>query len=279
MKFSQNWNLCQGFAIRIVVIGLLIQTITALQLEGLVTKKPRVSKYTMKPQAPTSPPSSTSTYRVNTTNGNTCILIRTDGLLSIQYRDKLNEDREADVYLPDNPGLKGICDNSDESSVTLSFRGFILSMYFSKTPGGERWYVNTIELSYSSSNPIFEHIDRPNLNVKLSTPPHTFLFPTPIGKSFECMQEKTIVMFSQDESDRSGHLAKLFLRDTRLQGFMYKVGGQWGSPFQCTATGTYRDESAPFYLGTILGIACIATVAGYGVWRYLKVKKFQYGNM
>lgn len=63
--------------------------------------------------------------------------------------------------------------------------------------GGERWYMNQIELSYSSSNPLFEHIDRPNLNVKLSTPPHTFLFPTPIGKSFECMPEKTVVMYSQ----------------------------------------------------------------------------------
>jgi hypothetical protein len=57
--------------------------------------------------------------------------------------------------------------------------------------------MNQIELSYSSSNPIFEHIDRPGLRVKLSTPPHTFLFPTPIGKSFECMQEKTVVMYAQ----------------------------------------------------------------------------------
>lgn len=63
--------------------------------------------------------------------------------------------------------------------------------------GGERWYVNNVELTYSTSNSLFEHIDRPNLNVKLSTPPHTFLFPTPIGKSFECMTEQTIVMFAQ----------------------------------------------------------------------------------
>lgn len=63
--------------------------------------------------------------------------------------------------------------------------------------GGERWFVNNVELSYSSSNPLFEHIDRPGLDVKLSTPPHTFLFATPIGKSFECMQEQTIVMYAQ----------------------------------------------------------------------------------
>jgi hypothetical protein len=33
------------------ILGLLIQLASALQLEGLVTKKPRVTKYTMKPQA------------------------------------------------------------------------------------------------------------------------------------------------------------------------------------------------------------------------------------
>ena len=43
---------------------------------------------------PTSPPSTVSLYRINATSGGaTCILIQTDGLLSIQYRDKLNEDR------------------------------------------------------------------------------------------------------------------------------------------------------------------------------------------
>lgn len=32
----------------------------------------------------------------------------------------------------------------------------------------------------------------------------------------------------QDENDKSGHLAKLYLRDTRMQAFMYRAGGQWG---------------------------------------------------
>lgn len=136
-------------------------------------------------------------YRLNSTDGKTCILIQTDGLLSIQYRDKLNEDKEADAYMPDNPGLTGMCDDSDDSTIMITFRGFTLTMYFEKTPGGERWYITTVELTYNSNNQLFEHIDRPNLNVKLSTPPHTFLFPTPIGKSFECSTEQTIVMYSQ----------------------------------------------------------------------------------
>ncbi|CAO1345794.1 unnamed protein product [Diamesa tonsa] len=275
------WNSrsIEDFLLPAVILTFLIHVVSTLQLEGLSTKKPRVSKYTLKPQAPTPAPSSVSLYRLNSTDGKTCILIQTDGLLSIQYRDKLNEDKEADAYMPDNPGLTGMCDDSDDSTIMITFRGFTLTMYFEKTPGGERWYITTVELTYNSNNQLFEHIDRPNLNVKLSTPPHTFLFPTPIGKSFECSTEQTIVMYSQDENDKSGHLAKLFLRDTRLQGFMYKAGGLFGPPFECSATGSYRDESAPFFFGTTLAIATICTVTGYGLWRYFKVKKFTYGNM
>lgn len=80
---------------------------------------------------PTSPPSSSSTYRVNATNGNTCILIQTDGLLSIQYRDKLNEDREADIYLPDYPGLTGWLDKLNERSedrITISFQELVITL-------------------------------------------------------------------------------------------------------------------------------------------------------
>lgn len=105
-------------------------------------------------------------YRINGTNGATCILIRTDGLLSIQYHAKLEEDyKEADAFLPDNPELYGDCTDPDASSITLKFKGFVLVMEFKKTPGGERWYVSNVELSYSSSNQIFEHIDRPGLEV------------------------------------------------------------------------------------------------------------------
>ena len=39
------------------------------------------------------------------------------------------------------------------------------------------------------------------------------------------------VYLPKDENDRSGHLAKLLFRETRMQGFMYKAGGQWGESF------------------------------------------------
>lgn len=112
----------------------------------------------------TSLPATSSVYRINNTIGATCILIRTDALLSVQYRDKLGDDREGDIFLPDYPELSGDC-QEDQSSITLKAKGFVLEMDFKKTPGGERWYVSNVELAYSSSNSLFEHIDRPGLEV------------------------------------------------------------------------------------------------------------------
>lgn len=83
-------------------------------------------------QQATLSPSSTSLYRVNNSLGNACILIRTDGLLSIKYRNKLKDDIEADVFLPDYPELTGDCVQEDFESLTMSFKGFTLKMYFRK---------------------------------------------------------------------------------------------------------------------------------------------------
>ncbi|KAG4077392.1 hypothetical protein HA402_009793 [Bradysia odoriphaga] len=226
----------------------------------------------------TSLPSTVSMYRINNTNGATCILIRTDALLSVSYRDKLGEDKELDIYLPDYPELWGTCED-DQSSISLKTKDFVLEIDFKKTPGGERWYVSYVEVSYSSSNPKFEHIDRPGLKVKLSTPPNTLLFGTPVGKSYTCDQEKIITMFSQDENDKSGHLAKLYLRELRMQSFMFKAANTWGPTFQCSATGTYRDETAPIAVGSALAIVTLCSVTAYGIWRYMKIKNVQYGAM
>lgn len=74
---------------------------------------------------------------------------------------------EANTFLPDDPQLSGDCSEEDVSSIALDFKGFKLSMQFRKTPGGERWYVSHVELSYSSSNPLLKLVDRPNLPVSI----------------------------------------------------------------------------------------------------------------
>lgn len=108
---------------------------------------------------------SLSLYRVNNTKGTTCILIATDGLLDITYRTVLGEDVTASLFLPDDVDISGDCSEEDIENLTMKFKGFTLYMVFKKTPGGERWYVSTIDLSYSSSNPLLKQIDRPNLQV------------------------------------------------------------------------------------------------------------------
>lgn len=77
----------------------------------------------------------TSIYRLNATNGITCILVSVDGLISIKYRNKLNEDVEADLYLPDEPKLTGECVESNVEILTLEFKGFVLTMTFRKVSG------------------------------------------------------------------------------------------------------------------------------------------------
>lgn len=77
-------------------------------------------------------------------------------------------------------------------------------------------------------------------------------------------------MYSQDKNDKSGHLAKLYLRELRMQSFMYKAANTWGPTFQCSATGTYRDETAPIAVGSTLAVVALCSVTGYGLWRLVQ---------
>ncbi|XP_023160241.1 lysosome-associated membrane glycoprotein 5 [Drosophila hydei] len=289
LKFRENnraLKYANGYVFNIIcciLFALLANSAQGLQLSAFTTKTPRVSKYTTKSPSASSMnhDATTSTYRLNATNGITCILMQVDGLISFRYRNKLNEDVEADLYMPDNPLLSGECDNTNLEILTMDFRGFSLSMTFKKSSGGEGWYINLFELTYSSSNPLFEHPDRPNLNVKLTSPAQTpMYFPTPVGKSYLCDKEQTVILYAPHESgDQSGHIARLYLRDMHMQSFMFKESGKWGPSFHCSATGSYRDETAPLAVGTALAIAVLLTISGYGGWRYFKVKKVQYGSM
>uniref|UniRef100_A0A1A9ZS46 Lysosome-associated membrane glycoprotein 2-like luminal domain-containing protein n=1 Tax=Glossina pallidipes TaxID=7398 RepID=A0A1A9ZS46_GLOPL len=282
---SQIWfSLVYKFMLSIcIIISLVVQFGQGIQLSAFTTKTPRITKYTTKSPASSSinHDATTSIYRFNATNGITCILISVDGLISIKYRNKLNEDVEADLYLPDNPILSGECEESNMEILTLEFKGFKLTMIFRKSSGGEGWYINQFKLDYSSSNSIFEHIDRPDIDVKLTSPSRTpMYFPTPVGKSYVCDKEQKVVMYAPDDSgDQSGHIAHLYLRDLHMQSFMFKESGKWGPSFHCSATGSYRDETAPLAVGTALAVAVLLIISGYSGWRYFKIKKVQYGSM
>lgn len=67
-----------------------------------------------------------------------------------------------------------------------------------QTPGGERWYADSLRLTYNSSARILEHAANQGRKVTLSTEAGELLFPTPVGKSFSCPEETVIELAEED---------------------------------------------------------------------------------
>ncbi|XP_059480643.1 lysosome-associated membrane glycoprotein 5 [Neocloeon triangulifer] len=220
------------------------------------------------------PEGGTAIYRQYAKDGTVCTLIRTDGLLTFTYVDKIKEKTETDVYLPNEVTVSGHCHLEDSSLLTMRWKSYILNWFFMKTPGGERWYLDRLEVKFNTSEKKFEHYPKPGRAVRLSTPAKVGLFPTPVGKAYECNEEETIQL--EGGKDIS---ASILLRDLKIQPFIFK-GDDFGPEFICQpGAKSYRDERAPLAVGTTLAVVTLLTVAGYGVYRYIKIKKVQYDNV
>ncbi|EGI69659.1 LAMP family protein C20orf103-like protein [Acromyrmex echinatior] len=215
-------------------------------------------------------------YRLDGSNGQACILLQVDALITVKYKTKLGEDQEADIYVPDDATVTGNCDNENTVTMSLKWKAFVLSWSFAKTPGGERWYVEKIELTYNSSDKHFEHIAQPNKTIRLSTGQKhsSMLFPTPVGKSYACSEETEIPL-----TDGKNH-ASVLLRDMKLQPFKFK-NNEFAAEFSCTSLSARasRDETAPVAVGSTLAAAVLLTITGYAAYRYFKVKKVKYDTM
>ncbi|XP_011264855.1 uncharacterized protein LOC105256549 isoform X2 [Camponotus floridanus] len=215
-------------------------------------------------------------YRLDRSNGQACILLQVDAIIAVKYRTKYGDDQEVDIYVPDDATVTGNCDNENTVTMSLKWNAFVLSWSFAKTPGGERWYVEKIELTYNSSDKHFEHVDQPNKTIRVSTgQKHSvMLFPTPVGKSYACSDEKVIEL-----TDGKNH-ASVLLRDMKLQPFKFK-NNEFASEFSCTLLSARagRDETAPVAVGSTLAAAVLLTITGYAAYRYFKVKKVKYDTM
>ncbi|XP_031846846.1 lysosome-associated membrane glycoprotein 5 [Nomia melanderi] len=215
-------------------------------------------------------------YRLDGSNGQACILLQVDALITVKYRTKLGEDQEANIYVPNDATVTGNCNDENTVTMSLKWNAFLLSWSFAKTPGGERWYVEKIELTYNSSDRHFEHIDQPGKTIRLSTAQkHSpMLFPTPIGKSYACNNETAIPL-----TDGKNH-ASVLLRGMKLQPFKFK-NNEFAAEFSCTALSArgFRDETAPVAVGSTLAAAVLLTITGYAAFRYFKVKKVKYDTM
>ncbi|XP_029156547.1 uncharacterized protein LOC114929237 [Nylanderia fulva] len=216
-------------------------------------------------------------YRLDRSNGQACILLQVDAIVAVKYRTKYGEDQEVDIYVPDDATVTGNCDNENTVTMSLKWNAFVLSWSFAKTPGGERWYVEKIELTYNSSDKHFEHVDEPNKTIRVSTgQKHSaMLFPTPVGKSYACSEEKVIPL-----TDGKKNQASVLLRDMKLQPFKFK-NNEFASEFSCASLSARagRDETAPVAVGSTLAAAVLLTITGYAAYRYFKVKKVKYDTM
>ncbi|EZA58434.1 hypothetical protein DMN91_007808 [Ooceraea biroi] len=222
------------------------------------------------------PSSEQPLYRLDRSNGQACILLQVDALITIKYRTKLGDNRDAGIYVPSDAIVTGNCDNENTVTMSLKWEHYVLSWSFAKTPGGERWYVEKIELIYNSSDKHFEHIDQPNKTIRLSTGQKhsSMLFPTPVGKSYACANETQIPL-----TDGKNH-ATVFLWNIKLQPFKFK-NNEFAAEFSCTALSARagRDETAPVAVGSTLAAAVLLTITGYAAYRYFKVKKVKYDTM
>ncbi|KAI4475268.1 hypothetical protein M0804_014409 [Polistes exclamans] len=215
-------------------------------------------------------------YRLNGTNGQACILLQTDAVIAIKYRTTFGTDRVASLFVPDDATVTGNCDNENTVTMSLKWDAFVLFWSFAKTPGGERWYVEKIELTYNSSDRHFEHVDQPHKTVRLSTgSKHSaMLFPTPVGKSYACDNETEIHLTDGKNT------ASVILRNMKLQPFKFK-NNEFAAEFSCASLSARanRDETAPVAVGSTLAAAVLLTITGYAVYRYFKVKKVKYDTM
>ncbi|XP_046400153.1 uncharacterized protein LOC124166604 isoform X2 [Ischnura elegans] len=257
-------------------------TPASLEIEGSSSVRPSPSRSPVTTE-PT-PTSSTAQYRLTGSDGKVCIILQVDALLSFHFKTMSGEERDKDIFVPEQAKISGECISEDQAKMSLSWKSYVLAWYFMKTPGGERWYVEKIDLSFHTDEKAFEHYPFPGRLVRLTTSKEKgpLLFPTPVGKSYLCSHTETSVDLVPKEglsNAKQAPTATLLLRDFKLQPFIFK-NDEFGPEYVCTPNGSrFRDETAPIAVGSTFAIVVLLTVAGYGIYRHFKVKKVQYDTM
>ncbi|KAK9878367.1 hypothetical protein WA026_021677 [Henosepilachna vigintioctopunctata] len=217
-----------------------------------------------------------ATYRLNNNNiGTTCILMRTDAVVEVNFRLH-NLEEQADSFIPEKALVEGTCTGEDTSNLRLSWTGYSLVINFAKTPGGELWYIDKVTLTVSPDLPQLKGIKIHDNAIKLYH--KTMLIPTPVGKSYSCAELDIPLETDKDDRPPPGLRGSLLLRALQLQPFMYK-SDNFEAAIECKAMREYRDETAPLAVGSTLAIFVLMTISGYAIYRHFKVKNVQYNTM
>ncbi|KAL4127178.1 hypothetical protein QTP88_011375 [Uroleucon formosanum] len=162
-----------------------------------------------------------SLFRLNEEEGNTCILLRVDAVIEVKFKTKLGSEDQTDLYVPDDAEVTGDCSNEDDATLILKWKNFVFTWYFTKTLGGERWFVKALELEINTGDKHFDHIKTKDKIVRLSTVSSygTLLFMTPVGQSYSCQKEISVVLSDQNVPTMKGYV---LLRAFTVQPFIFK---------------------------------------------------------
>ncbi|XP_030757470.1 uncharacterized protein LOC115883278, partial [Sitophilus oryzae] len=253
------------------------------------TESLNVNKGTSRPRRPTVEILTTTTkapkddsgaalYRfINRNTDATCILLKTDGVVEVNFLLHGLEE-QADSFIPENAMVTGNCAKEDTVKMNIGWTGYSLALTFDKTPGGDHWYLSNVELTVSIiDNDKFNGIKTRDNTLKLYS--SKMLIPTPVGKSYLC--PRVSIPLETDEADhppKNVH-GSLLLRLLQVRAFIsaMKISLRRSSVNLKGALG--KSETAPIAVGSTLAILLLATVTGYGVFRYFKVKNVQYNTM
>ncbi|KAF5279365.1 hypothetical protein FQA39_LY05475 [Lamprigera yunnana] len=262
----------------------LVGSITLSFME--TTKAPRHTKYSLNSTtlsngtnfAATTATKGVVLYKISASNGATCVLLKVDGLIEIYFKSHIGNE-QADTYMPEDALVEGNCKYEDTASMKITWDGYSMIWNFAKTPGGERWYVSRIEVTVSIKIERYHSIRSYMLPLTTFKLTHDqMLFPTPVGKSYACEESTLTLTFPEGEYNPAFLSGKVYLRTFQLQPFMYK-GANFGTAYDCNSQLTFKSETVPIAVGSTLAIAVLATVTGYSVYRYFRIKKVQYNTM
>ncbi|ENN79890.1 hypothetical protein D910_07306, partial [Dendroctonus ponderosae] len=239
------------------------------------TVAPQVSALNVTTKSPKED-SGVAIYRViNRKTDTTCILLKTDAVVEVKF--KLHGiETQADSFIPEDAMVVGECDQEESVVMTIVWPGYSITMAFAKTPGGEVWFLKNVALTASVDIPQFHGIKTRDKTLRLYN--ESTLVPTPVGKSYLC--EEVDINLKTDPADHPPKdvYGTLLLRMLQVQAFMYK-SENFSTSFQCKNVRGFRSETTPIAVGSTLAIVALAIIAGYGAFRYFKVKNVQYNTM
>lgn len=221
------------------------------------------------------------TYAVFDRHGQICILITLSVEFDLMYFTEYEEKKNVIVALPKDAVASGSCARDGRKpKIIFTWGNFKFAILFSQNEYGNTWFVDDMVLIYNMRDKVFVESRAENkvLSARLDAElKHILkLFATPIDKAYYCTSEQDLLLLDS----AGGQVATIILRDVHIQP--YVKDGQFGPSVNCPGGKVTRrkiNENVPLAVGSIFTCVTLATIAGYALWRHIKVKKFNYGTM